>query len=76
MAWLLTLVAPAGTPVNIEIPAEHTPEQVENVLLSAPDGQWAVIYGVVDGKIAKVHVRPDRYGAFFLHEVNEPTPSP
>ena len=72
MAWILTFVAPGGTPVNVEIPAEHTPDQVEGVLRTTPDGQWAVIYGIVDGKVTKVHVRPDRYGMYFIHEADIP----
>ena len=72
MAWLLTFVAPGGTPVNIEIPREHTPDQVEEVIRSTPEGQWVVVYGVVEGKVTKVHIRPDRYGMYFLHEADTP----
>ncbi|WP_088306024.1 hypothetical protein [Mycolicibacterium peregrinum] len=71
MAWVLTLVAAGGTPVNVEIPREHTAEQVEQQLVQTPPGQWAIIYGIVDGAITKMHIRPDQYAAFFTHFVEQ-----
>ena len=76
MAWFLTLVAASGTPVNIEIPSSHAPDQVEEQLACTPDGQWAVIYGVVDGAIVRMRIRPERYGAFFTHFVAEKVNKP
>lgn len=62
MAWILTLVGRGNAPVNIQIPREHALEQVKEVIHGTPDGQWALIYGVVDGQITKIYIRPGLYG--------------
>lgn len=35
-----------------------------------------MIYGVVDGEIVKMQIRPDQYGAFFTHFVTDHAVAP
>ncbi|MGW4097151.1 hypothetical protein [Mycobacterium sp. NPDC004974] len=71
MALIVTFIGSNAERVSIVIPPEHTAEQIQEALARTPGGQWAVIPGIVDGQRAHVYVRPDRYGMFFLHEVDD-----
>ncbi|MGV0768697.1 hypothetical protein [Mycobacterium syngnathidarum] len=76
MALIVTFIGSNAERVSIVIPPEHTAEQVQDALGRAPDGQWAVIPGIVDHQRVHVYVRPDRYGMFFLHEADTSAPPP
>jgi len=71
MALIVTFMDPNAERVSIVIPPEHTAEQVQDALVRTPGGQWAVIPGIVNRRRVHVYVRPDRYGMFFVHEVND-----
>jgi hypothetical protein len=70
VALIVTFIGSNSERVSIVLPNDHPAEQVQDALLRTQD-QWVSIPAVVDGAPTTVYVRPDRYGMFFFHEVDD-----
>lgn len=68
MALFLSLVGSGAAPVNLELPQDASPERITDLIMGTPPGGWCYLTGVVEGQELRVHVRPDSFGMFFIHE--------
>lgn len=68
MAKFLSFVGPHGAPVNLELPQDVSLEHVANLVMGTPPGGWCYLAAIVEGQEVKVHIRPDSFGMFFVHE--------
>lgn len=68
MAKLLSLVGTNAAPVNLELPPDASLEGITKLITGTPPGGWCYLTAIVEGQEIRVHVRPDSFGAFFIHE--------
>lgn len=68
MAKLLSLVGPTGAPVNLELPQDVSVEGITKLISGTPPGGWCYLTAMIEGQEMRVHVRPDSFGMFFIHE--------
>lgn len=68
MAKLLSFVGPHGAPVNLELPQDASPDRIADLVMGTPPGGWCYVTAVIEGQEMRVHVRPDSFGMFFIHE--------
>ena len=68
MTKLLSFVGPHGAPVNLELPEDAPVDHVVKLVTGTPPGGGWYLTVLVDGKETRVHVRPDTFGMFFIHE--------